>query len=142
MGWRPASRVIVIGAFLIGGGGLGIASAGAQGPGGGSYLPYAGPSGGFIPYTPGPGGGLGIMPGPARSMARPAPAGRSMAGAMPTGMGSPRRWIAPFGPIGGDGMLIRRAPGGMSGSTRPPVGSYPFRQPPSLLVPGTPSMSM
>jgi hypothetical protein len=50
------------------------------------------------------------------------------------------------GRMGSMGGLIRRPPpgGGMGGMARPPVGSYPFRQPPSLIGPATtmPAMSM
>jgi hypothetical protein len=82
----------------------------------------------------------------------------SMLGSRPS-LGLIRGQIAPLVPIGlgamgsraGGGMgsmggLIRRTPSGgpMGGRARPPVGSYPFRQPPSLLGPASaaPSMSM
>jgi hypothetical protein len=52
----------------------------------------------------------------------------------------------PAGRMGSMGGLIRRPPpgGGMGGMARPPVGNYPFRQPPSLIgpAPTMPSMSM
>jgi hypothetical protein len=51
-----------------------------------------------------------------------------------------------LGRMGSMGGLIRRPPpgGSMGGMGRPAVGSYPFRQPPSLIAPATtmPSMSM
>jgi hypothetical protein len=49
-----------------------------------------------------------------------------------------------MGSMGG-GLIKRPASrGAMGGMARPPVGSYPFRQPPSLLGPASagPAMSM
>ncbi len=75
-------------------------------------------------------------------------------------LGLIRGQMTPIAPISSRGMggmgpgagmssmggLIRRTPSGgcMGGMARPPVGSYPFRQLPSLLGPATaaPSMSM
>jgi hypothetical protein len=121
-------------------------------------VPFGG-MGGFIPYSPGPGGGLGVQP----SMR--SPVGQMQAGSMgSTGMsprlGAVRSQITPLAPITARGMggmgagagmgsmggLLLRSPSGgsMGGMPRPPVGSYPFRQPPSLLGPATsaPAMSM
>ncbi len=49
-----------------------------------------------------------------------------------------------MGRAGMSGSLIRRTPSGgrMDRMRRAPVGSYPFRIPPSLLAPGTPSPAM
>ena len=84
------------------------------------------------------------------------PGGMGLMGPRPS-LGLIRGQIAPLSPIGSRGMgagggmgsmggLIRRTPSGgpMGGMARPPVGSYPFRQPPSLLGPATaaPSMAM
>lgn len=122
--------------------------------GGSSYLPYGANMSGFIPYTPGPGGGLGAQPRMSPvSSARPPIVGAGMGGGMGVQLGQPRSAIAPLRPISAMGMggggLIRRAPaaapamgGGMGGTSRPPVGGYPFRQPPSLVSPSTPAMSM
>ena len=84
------------------------------------------------------------------------PGGMGLMGPRPS-LGLIRGQISPLSPIGARGMgagggmgsmggLIRRTPSGgpMGGMSRPPVGSYPFRQPPSLLGPATaaPSMAM
>ncbi|MGO9597825.1 MAG: hypothetical protein ACLP7Q_07500 [Isosphaeraceae bacterium] len=123
-----------------------------------AYIPFSG-MGGFIPYSPGPRGGLGVQPGMRTTGGQMQASGMgSMLGSRPS-LGLIRGQIAPLVPIGlgamgsrvGGGMgamggLIRRTPssGPMGGMARPPVGSYPFRQPPSLLGPATasPSMSM
>lgn len=113
--------------------------------GGTVYVPYAGGGAGFLPYTPGPGGGLGVQGSSSRPLGRPSapPSARSMAGpvdpGMASGLGSLRSTLTPLTPIRAGGMargiggsLLRREPsGGMGRPTRPPVGSYPFRQPSS-----------
>jgi hypothetical protein len=128
----------------------------AQGPGGGasSYLP-SGAFGGFVPYTPGLGQGLGVMSrgamaGPGGLFGRMA-----MPGAVP-GLSPGRASLNPPPPIGvlggsmgqrgmlGGPMRLTPARGTMPAMARPPVGSYPFRVPPSLIGPATagPAMSM
>jgi hypothetical protein len=119
-----------------------------------SYLPLPG-WGGFVPYTPGPGRGLGLMAG-VRNPALNVPAtGMSMSGG-PSSLGRVPASLTPPGPISigsGRGMgqagmatgLTRSMRGaGSMPMARPPVGSYPFRIPPSLFGPATagPAMSM
>jgi hypothetical protein len=130
--------------------GAGIIASGSS-----AYLPFGGPMSGFIPYSPGPGGGLGVQSQMANPVMRTPPGGMTMPGARPD-LGSIRSRISPLIPIGSmgsarggrmgfSGMMIQRAPAGgsMGGMTRPPVGGYPFRQPPTLLGPGSaPAMSM
>ncbi len=123
-------------------------STGARGQGGeGGYLPSGG--GVFVPYRSGPGGGLGVMPSGPRAMSSSVPAMSAMPGA--TSLGAPSG-LAPLRPIGvAGGMsagmgavpLVNRA-GAMKPMPRPPVGSYPFRIPPSLRDGGSlrPSMAM
>jgi hypothetical protein len=123
-----------------------------------AYVPF-GSMGGFVPYTPGPGGGLGVQSGMRSSVAPMPSSGMGSLGMRPT-LGLGRSQITPLAPIstramggmgtgggmGSTGGLIRRAPAGgsMGGMARPPVGGYPFRQPPSLLGPASsaPAMSM
>jgi hypothetical protein len=133
----------------------------AQGPGAGGgtvYVPYGGNMSGFIPYSPGPSGGLGVQPGMG-SMATPA-ARSVMPGAMAPSLGAVRSRLTPLAPLtspdatmgrsgglglmGPGGSMVRRVPaaGGMGGMARPAVGSYPFRQPPSLVSPAAPSPGM
>jgi hypothetical protein len=123
-----------------------------------SYLPFGGAGSSFLPYSPGPGGGLGVQPGTPDSGMQMPPGGMRMFDTRPSlglipsattplapitlgGMGS-----RSFGRMGSMGGLIVRPPAGgsMRGMARPPVGNYPFRQPPSLLGPSTtaPAMSM
>ena len=126
--------------------------------GGPSYIPFGGAMGGFIPYSAVPGGGLGVQPGTRGSETRMQSPGMGMAGLRP-GLGFIRGEIRPLVPIGlgstgsraGGGMgpmggLLRSVPSGgaMPRIARPPVGHYPFRQPPSLLGPAiaTSSTSM
>lgn len=121
-----------------------------------SYLPFGTNAGGFIPYSPGPGGGLGVvqpgrMAGPS---AGPAGAMAGMPGLGTTALGRGRGALAPLAPIralgpgggmAGGSMIPRSASAGrMNRMARPPVGSYPFRQPPSLIAPASnsPAMSM
>lgn len=134
--------------------GYGASSGSLYTGGGTTYVPYGASMGGFLPYTSGPGGGLGVQsrmtPAPSRSPIL----GGSMGGGMGTALGRPRSSIAPLRPIsatsmGGGGLIRRASPttpamgGGMSGGVRPAVGSYPFRQPPSLVVPNSgPATSM
>ena len=123
-----------------------------------AYIPFGGTTGGFVPYSPGPGGGLGVQPGMRTSGAQMQTGGMGLMGTRPS-LGLIRSQVTPLAPIssrgiggmGGGGMgsmggLIRRTPfgGSMGGMARPPVGTYPFRQPPSLLGPATtaPSMAM
>jgi hypothetical protein len=123
--------------------------------GGTSYLPFGG--GGFVPYSGGPGGGLGVQPrmaGPSLRSPLATAAMGGMAGSMGPSLGQVRSSITPLSPIrvmsggrGGGmagGAMIQRASngGGMGGMSRPPVGSYPFRQPPSLTGPASQVMSM
>jgi hypothetical protein len=118
-----------------------------------AYLPFGG--GGFVPYSSGPGGGLGVMPRMTQSrMPGPGTPMNGMAGLGGSSLGRPRSAIVPLAPIvrGGAGMagsmggspLILRSSvlGGMGGMTRPPVGNYPFRQPPSLIGPATATTGM
>ncbi len=135
-----------------------FAGAGSYFGGSSTYVPFGGAMGGFLPYSPGSGGGLGVQPGMRDSGMQMPPGGMSMLGARPT-LGLIRSATTPLAPIGLGGMgsrsfgrmesmggLIRRSPtgGSMGGMARPPVGSYPFRQPPSLLGPASsaPAMSM
>jgi hypothetical protein len=124
-----------------------------RGGGGAGYLPSGG---GFVPYTPGPGGGLGVQ---SRMGGSPSASPGAMAmpgGATLGGPGATSGGLSPLAPIGGlgarrGGMGMGRLPArtptgrGMGGGmARPPVGSYPFRVPPSLLGPATqaPAMAM
>ncbi len=135
-----------------------FSGAGSYFGGSSTYVPFGGAMGGFLPYSPGLAGGLGVQPGMRDSGMQMPPGGMSMFGARPT-LGLIRSVTTPLAPIGlgtmgirqrggmgSMGGLIRRTPSGgsMGGVARPPVGNYPFRQPPSLLGPATsaPSMSM
>lgn len=119
------------------------------------YLPY-GSMGGFVPYTPEPGQGLGVMTRPGLAGSSIPQPSMGMLGQR-SSLGLIRGTLTPLAPIGiigrggmgqggMSGGLIRRLPSGgsMGGMGRPPVGSYPFRIPPSLLGPATsaPAMSM
>jgi hypothetical protein len=107
-----------------------------------SYLPYGGA--GFIPYSAGPGGGLGVQ---ARRIETTTQTARGIR--MPdVGLqGRGRDLIAPLAPIrpfggtnamGGRLKVPRRSsPTSMRPTARPPVGGYPFRQPPSLIGPSS-----
>jgi hypothetical protein len=137
----------------------GSSAAGSYFGGGSTYLPFGGSMGGFVPYSAGPGGGLGVMQGMSETITPMGSAGMTLLGTRPAlgRLGGSLSPLVPIGsramssPAGGSmgldgGSLIkrpapRRAIGGMA---RPPVGSYPFRQPPSLLGPATagPAMSM
>ena|SRR5271157_107472 len=171
--WLGSIAIIALGASPVqaqnsGSSGLSMSSgtmpsynfSGASSYFGGSstYVPFGGAMGGFLPYSPGSGGGLGVQPGMRDSGMQMPPGGMSMLGARPT-LGLIRSATTPLAPIGLGGMgsrsfgrmesmggLIRRSPtgGSMGGMARPPVGSYPFRQPPSLLGPASsaPAMSM
>ena len=124
-----------------------------------SYVPFGGAMGGFIPYSPGPAGGLGVQPGTGGRGELMTPARMGLLLGSRPSLGSVRAEISPLAPIGQEPMgfragrgtglmdgMLRRVPSGrfMGGMARPPVGNYPFRQPPSLLGPGTsaPAMSM
>jgi hypothetical protein len=134
-------------------------SAVAQGNGTGSatssYLPSGG-IGGFVPYTPGAGQGLGVMARAGVTRGNDPRGSMVMAGQRPS-LGVSRGYLTPLAPIGTmspmgtgqgrtPGILIRTMPSGgvMGGMSRPPVGGYPFRVPPSLLGPAasSPGMSM
>lgn len=133
---------------------VGASSAQAQGYGtSGGYLPFGGSSGGFVPFSGGPGGGLGVQPRMSQPATRTPLGGTSMAGGMRPVLGSPRGMLTPLSPLsprglmGAGGGMIQRSPsgvGGMGGMARPPVGGYPFRQPPSIVTPNasSPAMSM
>ena len=124
--------------------GYGISPTLSYGSPGALYLPFG--QGGFVPYSGGPGGGLGTLsrPRPVASMGNGMGADR-VGGTMGRAMslGQPRSAITPLVPLqttargargGMAGMpLIQRATpsAGMSNMVRPPVGNYPFRQPPS-----------
>ncbi len=130
-------------------------SAGSYFSGGAAYVPFSAGMGGFVPYQGGPGGGLGVQQ-PTRSALRPMPAEGGGMGMLGTGspLGVRREAFAPLAPLGtlrsggmrGRGMSGTLFPGQSpaAGMRRPPVGSYPFRIPPSLLGPATasPGMSM
>ena len=133
-----------------------FSSAGSYFGGNSTYVPFSSSMGGFIPYSSGPGGGLGVQPG-IRNPGPPMPTGgMRMLGSTPNlGLiGGTTTPLAPLGIMSGAGMgrsgtsgaLIRRTPSGgsMDSMRRAPVGSYPFRIPPSLLGPGSvlPAMSM
>jgi hypothetical protein len=120
-----------------------------------SLLPLGG-TGGFVPYAPGPGRGLGVMARPG-NMPPAAPMSVSPMSGQRPGLGLIRSSLATMepirimrsGPMGQGGLskaLIRPVParGMMGGMGRPPVGSYPFRVPPSLLGPAAtaPAMAM
>jgi len=116
----------------------------AQGVEGG-YFPSGG--GTFVPFRGGPGGGLGVSSSGMRAPS-PSPSGSRFMGGMPgAGAGMGAALGAPGGPtalrpIGlgamgrgmGTGGLLNRssAAPAMKAMPRPPVGSYPFRIPPSL----------
>ncbi|WP_165232507.1 hypothetical protein [Aquisphaera insulae] len=122
-----------------------------------TYVPFGGLMGGFVPYTPGPSGGLGVAAPMREPSARVPGAGMGAMGSNSGArLGMPSGALTPLAPIGtGSGRT-----GGMSGMSglapragtarpmggmnRPPVGGYPFRQPPSLLGPSSsaPAMSM
>jgi hypothetical protein len=137
----------------------GSSAAGSYFSGGSTYLPFGGGLGGFIPYSTRPGGGLGVMQGMSESVAPMGSARMFMLGTRPA-LGQSGGSLTPLAPIGLDvtgsraggsmgsmgGSLIKRpaSRGAMGGMSRPPVGSYPFRQPPSLLGPASarPAMSM
>jgi hypothetical protein len=140
--------------------GQGFALSGASSYFGGttSYLPFGATMGGFLPYNPMPGAGLGVQPGVRGFGMSVQPGGLRMPGSM-SAIGQIRSTTTPLAPIGlrqmrsgplqrmeSMGGLIPRSParGSMGRMVRPPVGSYPFRQPPSLLGPATagPAMSM
>jgi hypothetical protein len=123
-----------------------------------ALVPFGGAMGGFLPYSPGLGGGLGVQPAMPDSAMQMPPGGMRMLGTRPS-LGLIRSATTPLAPISIGGMgsrsfgrigsmaePIRRSPAGgsMGGMPRPPVGNYPFRQPPSLVGPSTaaPSMSM
>lgn len=135
----------------------GVSSGSLYTGGGTSYIPYGANMSGFVPYTPGPGGGLGVQARMPQVVTRPPAFGLGMQGGMGGQLGQVRTSLVPLRPLSTSGMgmggggLIRRAPaggapamgGGMGGAGRPPVGNYPFRQPPSLVSPTSgPSMSM
>jgi hypothetical protein len=137
----------------------GSSAAGSYFGGGSTYLPFGGGLGGFIPYSAGTGGGLGVMQGMSETITPMGSAGMTLLGTRPT-LGRLGGSLSPLEPIGlgtmgspagspmglGGGGLIKRpaSRGTMGGMARPPVGSYPFRQPPSLLGPSSagPAMSM
>jgi hypothetical protein len=158
--WADSSRAQSFGSGISSG-----ASASYDVPGAGpyfsgspTYVPFSSGMGGFLPYTPGLRGGLGVQPGMRNPGAPMQSGGMGMLGLRPS-LGPLRGEITPLAPInvgimgsgsgggmGSMGGLIRRtrSNGSMGGMTRPPVGNYPFRQPPSLLGPASaaPSMSM
>ena len=127
-----------------------------SGAGSSSYLP-SGSMGGFVPFTPGPGQGLGVMSRPGLVGGGMPEASMGMLGQR-SSLGLPRGALTPMVPIGvkgrggmgqggmSGGAVRRSAPSGgsMGGMGRPPVGSYPFRIPPSLFGPATsgPAMAM
>jgi hypothetical protein len=115
--------------------------------GGPSYIPFGGAMGGFIPYSAGPGGGLGVQPGMRGFDTRMQSPGMGMPDVRP-GLGLIRGEMKPIVPIGlrntesrggggtgSMGGLFRPVPSGgvTPRMARPPVGNYPFRQPPRLL---------
>jgi hypothetical protein len=133
-----------------------FSGAGSYFGGSSTYVPFGGAMGGFIPYSSGPGGGLGVQPGMRDSGLQMPPGGMRMLGSTPS-LGLIRSTTTPLTPLGimnpgASGMgrsgitgdLIRRTPSGgtMGGMARPPVGSYPFRVPPSLLGPANSSPAM
>jgi hypothetical protein len=132
-----------------------FSGAGMVASGSSTYLPFGGNMSGFVPYSPGPGGGLGVQSQMANTAMQTPPGGTMMTGARP-GLGNIRSRITPLtpigsmgslrgGPMGSLGTMIQGTPagGGMGGMARPPVGGYPFRQPPLLIGPGSaPAMSM
>jgi hypothetical protein len=140
---------------------FGANSACAQGSlysgGGTSYVPF-GSGGGFVPYRSGPSGGFGLQPSMSEPPLRTITTPPGMSGGMRSDLGNLRGTLTPLRPLGlisgggsgtmgmGVGRSGRRTParpGVMGGMARPPVGSYPFRVPPSLVGPGSaPGMSM
>lgn len=134
----------------------GFSGAGSYFGGSSTYMPFGGAMGGFVPYSSGPGGGLGVQPGMRDSGLQLPSGGMRMLGATPS-LGlirSTTTLLAPLGIMnpggkgraGMSGAMIRRTPSGgrMDPMRRAPVGSYPFRIPPSLLGPSasSPAMSM
>ncbi len=131
-----------------------FSGAGSYFGGSSTYVPFGGAMGGFVPYSSGPGGGLGVQPGIRDSGLQLPPGGMRVLGAT-SSLGLIRSTTTPLAPLGimnsggmgragMSGTLIRRTPlgGRMDRMRRAPVGSYPFRIPPSLLAPGTPSPAM
>jgi hypothetical protein len=132
-----------------------FSGAGAVASGSSTYLPFGGNMSGFVPYSPGPAGGLGVQSQMGNTAMQTPPGGMMMPGARRS-LGTFGSRITPLTPIGSMGSsrggqmgslgtMIQRAPagGGMGGMARPPVGGYPFRQPPLLIGPGSaPAMSM
>jgi hypothetical protein len=130
--------------------GMGTVASGSS-----TYLPFGGNMSGFVPYSSGPSGGLGVQ-SPMANSAMQTPSGGMMMPSARPGLGSIRSRIAPLTPIGSmgsprggqmgiPGTMIQRPPAGagMGGRMRPPVGGYPFQQPPLLIGPGSaPAMSM
>jgi hypothetical protein len=134
-------------------------AAGSYFGGGSTYLPFGGSMGGFVPYSAGPGGGLGVMREMRENVTSMGPRETLMLDRRPA-LGQMSGSLTPLTPIGsgvmgspaggamgsmGAGLIKRPASrGAMGGMARPPVGGYPFRQPPSLLGPATagPAMSM
>ena len=157
--WAGPSPAQDVGASVPSLGSARMSSSGFSGSGsyfGGSstYVPFSGAMGGFIPYSSGPGGGLGVQPGMRDPGLQMQTGGMRMLGSTPSlGLiGSTTTPLAPLGIMNPGGMgrpgmsgaLIRRTPSGgrIDPMRRAPVGSYPFRIPPSLLGPGTPSPAM
>jgi hypothetical protein len=166
-GWQVTYRFAIVGLAMLGddlvqgqelGQGFGLSGASSYSGGTSSYLPFGATMGGFLPYNPMPGGGLGVQPGIRGYGMSMQPSGLRMPGSMSV-IGQIRSTTTPLAPIGLGQMrsgplqrmesmngLIPRSPAraSMGGMVRPPVGSYPFRQPPSLLGPATagPAMSM
>jgi len=121
------------------------ASSGLTGPGmgGGSVIiPYGGRTEGFMPGRMGGGSSLSFRPRPSVSMSGPRPSLilPPLSGEMGRGMGT-RLAIPSL--LGSKGMSpgagsFRLGTGGASGSAvMPPSIGYPFRQPPTLLTPGS-----
>lgn len=109
----------------------GAAPARAQSAGGG-YLPSG--AGTFVPYR---GDSLGVMPsgpvGPATALAVPSRSMGRMPGSAALGLRDGVNALQPLGVRGGmaSSPMIGRTPA-MKPMPRRPVGSYPFRVPPSL----------
>ena len=127
-----------------------FSGAGSYFGGSSTYVPFGGAMGGFVPYSSGPGGGLGVQPGMRDPGLQMQPGGMRMLGSTSSlGLiGSTTTPLAPLGIMNPGGMgragmsgtLIRRTPSGgwMDRMRRAPVGSYPFRVPPSFSAPAPP----
>ena len=112
----------------------------ARAQSGGGYMPLGAGGGGFVPYRGGPAGGFGMTPRSVEASSVSPPV--MTPGRTGSSLGSARSAFPTLGPLGltrgramGRGVGTRSVPS--RSMRRPPVGSYPFRLPPSLFGPAT-----